>query len=51
MRFNCQVLRAEDGEEVSYPWQTEAEVIRLISNMDDGDDAVIHAVEEPEGEL
>ena len=51
VKFNCEVTRAEDGEEQHYGWQTRAQVKRLIDNMEDGDDVVIHAVDAPEGTL
>lgn len=51
IRFNCEVVRAETGEEQTYNWQTRAQVVRLIGNMEDGDAVVVNAVEELEGEL
>ena len=45
VRFNCDVIRAEGGEQ-SYRWQTTADVVRLIGNLEDGDTAVVNAVED-----
>lgn len=50
VRFNCEVIPA-DGEEKQERWLTWTELLGVVRDMKDGDDVVIHAIADLEGDL
>jgi hypothetical protein len=49
LRYNCEFANAEEGIETSHNWLTLAGVATLLRKLDDGDDLVIHCVEDTSG--
>jgi hypothetical protein len=49
LRYNCEVNRAETGEEEQLNWKTIGELATILRSLRDGDDLVIHCVEDTSG--
>lgn len=51
MRYDVEIVTAEDGGEATVNYLSRSEVVRLVNQMKDGDALVINAHDEPSGAL